>query len=273
MKTKGLSTSRSCACVGLSRASYHRSPRDWRVADQKVIDALNDVLAKAPRSGFWKCFHRIRPYHRFNHKRVYRVYCLMGLNLPRRVKRTLPKRTPKPLTVVDQPNRQWALDFTARRDANDTLYCGRAFRTLNIIDEGTRECLSIDADTSLPSSRVILALERLAEQRGLPDQIRCDNGTELTSTSFVEWCKVHNIELAYIRPGKPQQNGFAERFNGSCRREFLDAYLFENLTQVRYMAWTYQQDVNYHRPHESLGNIPPSIYRQQLETSSSTLSQ
>ena len=155
----------------------------------------------------------------------------MGLNLPRRIKRKLPKRVPKPLTVIDQPNRQWALDFTARREANDSLYCGRAFRTLNIIDEGTPECLPIKADTSLPASRVVQALERLKDQRGLPDQIRCDNGTEVISSAFVEWCNKHVIELAYIRPGKPQQNGFAERFNGSFRRQFLNAYLFENLTQ------------------------------------------
>ena len=232
------------------------------------MNALNDVLAKSPRSGFWKCFHRIRQQsYRFNHKRVYRVYCMMGLNLPRRIKRKLPKRVPSPLTVIDQPNRQWALDFM-----HDSLYCGRTFRTLNIIDEGTRECLSIDANTSLPSSRVIQALERLKDQRGLPDQIRCDNGTELTSGTFVDWCCDHNIKLAYIRPGKPQQNSFAERFNGSFRREFLNAYLFESLTQVRDMAWTYQQDLNYHRPHESLGNIPPSVYRQQLENPNLELS-
>ena len=137
-----------------------------------------------------------------------------------------------------------------------------------MIDEGTRECLSIEVDTSLPAQRVIRTLERLKDQRRLPKQIRLDNGPELRSTQFVDWCELNHIELAYIKPGKPQQNGFAERFNGSFRREFLDAYLFENLTQVRNMAWVWQEDYNNERPHDSLGKLPPAVYRQKLENSS-----
>jgi len=248
----------------LSRASYYRQPRNWQIADSAVIDALNAQLEKSPRAGFWKCFNRLRRQgHGFNHKRVYRVYCLMGLNLKRRAKKRLPLRTPKPLTVEPIPNHQWALDFM-----HDTLYCGRTFRTLNVIDEGTRECLSIEVDTSLPAQRVIRTLERLKDQRRLPKQIRLDNGPELRSTQFVDWCELNHIELAYIKPGKPQQNGFAERFNGSFRREFLNAYLFENLTQVRNMAWVWQEDYNNERPHDSLGKLPPAVYRQKLENSS-----
>ena len=187
----------------------------------------------------------------------------MGLNLKRRAKQRLPQRTPKAFTVEANPNHQWALDFM-----HDTLYCGRSFRTLNVIDEGTRECLSIEVDTSLPALRVIRALERLKDQRCLPKQNRLDNGPELRPTKFVDWCEMNQIELAYIKPGKPQQNGFTERFNGSFRREFLDAYLFENLAQVRNMAWIWQQDYNHERPHDSLGNLPPAVYQQQLENSS-----
>ena len=265
----GLSITKACGLIGLGRASYYRKPKDWREADSAVIDAINQILAKVPRAGFWKCYGRMRRRgYRFNHKRVYRVYCRLGLNLPRRVKRKLPKRDARPLVVKPEANSQWALDFM-----HDTLYCGKRFRTLNVIDEGTRECLAIEVDTSLPAERVIRVLEHLKEERGLPDQIRLDSGPELVSDVFSSWCESQQIELAYIQKGKPQQNGFAERFNGSMRREFLDAYLFESLSQVREMAWQWRLDYSDERPHESLGNLPPSVYRQKLENSNLPVSQ
>jgi putative transposase len=155
---------------------------------------------------------------------------------------------------------------------HDTLYCGKRFRTLNIIDEGTRECLAIEVDTSLPAGRIIRVLEQLKQERGLPQQIRVDNGPELIAAEFYDWCEQHNINVVYIQPGKPQQNGFVERFNGSFRREFLDAYLFETLSQVREMAWVWMLDYNDERPHESLGDLPPAVYRAKVESSNLELS-
>jgi putative transposase len=264
----GLSTAQACAMVCLSRASYYRTPRNWRIADAAVIDALNEQLTKSSRAGFWKCYQRIRRAgHEFNHKRVYRVYRQMGLNLRRRTKRVLPKRIAQPLEVSVFPNRQWALDFM-----HDTLYCGTRFRTLNIIDEGTRECLAIEVDTSLPTARVVRVLERLQHERGLPQQIRVDNGPELIAAEFYDWCESHGIEIIYIQPGKPQQNGFVERFNGSLRRELLNAYLFESLSQVREMVWLWMLDYNDERPHESLGDLPPAVYRAKMENSNLELS-
>ena len=191
----------------------------------------------------------------------------MGLNQPRRTRKTLPKREPKPLITVAQANHQWALDFM-----HDTLYCGKTFRTLNIIDEGTRECLAIEVDSSLPAARVIRAMEQLKSERGLPKQLRMDNGPEFISSDFIAWCKEHHIDMAFIESGKPQQNGFAERFNGTFRREFLDVYLFETLGQVRDMAWVWMLDYNEERPHDSLGDMPPAVYRQKLENSTFELS-
>ena len=259
----GLSVAQACKAINLARASYYRQTKNWRTADAAVIDALNAQLKKSPRAGFWKCFGRIRrAEHKFNHKRVYRVYCLMGLNLRRRAKKVLPKRISIPLEVGFLPNEQCALDFM-----HDTLYCGKRFRTLNIIDEGTRECLAIEVDTSLLSARVIRALAHLEQERGLPRQIRVDNGPELISAEFYDWREARDIEIAYIQPGKPQQNGFVERFNGSFRREFLDAYLFESISQVREMSWIWMMDYNDDRPHESLGDLPPAVYRQKMENS------
>ena len=254
---------KACQLTSLSRATFYRQPIDWRKKDRVVIDAIQTILAKLPQSGFWKCYFRLRfQGYLFNHKRVYRVYCRLGLNLKRRVKKVLPVRQKRPLIVEKVPNIQWALDFV-----HDSLYCGKRFRTLNIIDEGTRECLAIEVDTSLPAERVIRVLERLKIERGLPKQIRVDNGPELISANLLNYCENNRIELCHIQPGKPQQNGFIERFNGSFRREFLNAYLFESLSQVREMVWLWQQDYNLNRTHESLNNLPPEIYRKQLENS------
>lgn len=150
---------------------------------------------------------------------------------------------------------------------SDSLYCGKRFRTLNVLDEGTRECLAIEIDTNLPATRVIRVLERLKAERGVPMQIRLDHEPELISTHLSLWCEKEGIYLQHIEAGKPTQNGFIERFNGSFRREFLNAYLFESLSQIREMAWFWQEDYNRARPHESLGNIPPTFYRERLENS------
>lgn len=155
---------------------------------------------------------------------------------------------------------------------HDRLCCGKRFRTLNIIDEATRECLAIEVDSSLPAGCVVPVLERLKEQRGLPAQNRVDNGPELIATEFYAWCAENDSDVAYIQPGNSQQNSFVERFNGSFRREFWDFYLFESLTQVRDMPWVWMTDYNDERPHESLGDVPPAVFRRNMENSSLELS-
>ncbi|EMF4753207.1 IS3 family transposase, partial [Yersinia enterocolitica] len=155
LTASGLSVITACKLTSLSRASFYRRRADWREKDKAVIDAIHVVLSESPQAGFWKCYYRLRfKGYIFNHKRVYRVYCRLGLNLKRKVKKTLPKREKNPLSVVNKPNIQWAMDFV-----HDALYCGKRFRTLNIIDEGTRECLAIEVDTSLPANSVIRVLE------------------------------------------------------------------------------------------------------------------
>lgn len=140
---------------------------------------------------------------------------------------------------------------------SDSMVDNRKFRTFNVMDDGSREVLAIEVDTSLSSKRIIRTLERVIDQRGVPHSIRTDNGPEFTSHEFEGWCRDKQINIQFIQPGKPMQNGFVERNNGSLRKELLDAYLFYSLPEVRQMAEEWQQDYNCQRPHESLGNVPP----------------
>lgn len=155
------------------------------------------------------------------------------------------------------PNKVWSIDFMS-----DSLWDGRKFRTLNIIDDYNRRVLAIEADTSLPALRVIRVLEQLKEARGLPQMIRVDNGPEFISAKLDTWCKDNKINLVFIRPGKPTENSYVERFNGSFRRELLNAYVFKSLKEVRILADEWMKDYNEHRPHTSLNYLTPQEYEQ-----------
>ena len=221
-----------------------------------MIDALNAVVAQHGRWGFGKCRDRLRLDGRpWNHKRMHRVYCAMRLNLPRRTKRRLPKRFRRPLVAPTVLNGIWAIDFM-----HDTLYGGRRFRTLNVIDEGNREALGIDIGTSIPAARVVRLMEQLVAIYGRPEAIRLDNGPELISQEFSDWCRAKHIELRHIQPGKPDQNAFIERFNRTYREEVLDTYVFESITQVQELTDDWLRTYNEDRPHVSLGSVPPTTF-------------
>lgn len=253
----GLSRVRACRAVGLPRSALYKPTQDRAAADAPVIAALNAVLEKRPRWGFWKCFERLRADgHVWNHKRVYRVYCAMRLNLKRKAKRRVITRERQPLLTSHELNRVWALDFM-----RDTLYDGRPFRTLNVIDEGNREALRIECGTSIPSRRVVRVMDQLIEVYGKPAAVRLDNGPELTADVFVDWAEKHKVRLLFIQPGKPNQNAFVERFNRSFREEVLDAWLFNAVSEVQEAADGWMADYNECRPHESLGNVPPAVFR------------
>ena len=261
-----VSLSRACAAVGLSRSGWYKPPRDRLQRDGEVIAALTAVTDAHRRWGFWKSYDRLRlDGHQWNHKRVYRVYCELGLNHKRRTKKRLPARNRQPLDTPAIANAVWALDFMS-----DALYVGRRFRTLNVLDEGMREGLTIEIDTSLPGVRVIRVLERLSAWRGLPQAIRCDNGPELTSQVFVDWCRRMGIDIRYIQPGKPNQNAFIERFNRTYREEVLNSYLFEDLDQVREITYQWLIAYNEQRPHDALGGLPPAVFREQKTVKNST---
>ena len=233
-------------------------------ADEEVIDALHALVEKHPAIGFWQAFHRLRRAgHRWNHKRVYRVYTALGLNIRRRAKKRLPARVKQALFQPDGPGVVWSLDYM-----QDSLWDGRTFRLLCVIDDYNRQVLRIEADTSLPALRVIRVLEQLGESRGLPSMLRVDNGPEFISHKLDVWCKERRITLAFIEPGKPTQNAFVERFHGTLRRELLDAYVFRTLEEVCKKAMAWQHDYNHCRPHKSLGYRAPVDLLPSTESSS-----
>ncbi len=237
--------------AGLSRSvnRYKARGRD----DSEIIEALTVLAERHPRFGFRKLFVLLRKAgYPWNHKKVWRVYCSMKLNLRRRFKKRYRAEAPASLLQPIRPNQAWSADFMS-----DALYDGRAFRTFNVIDDYNREGLRIEVDVSLTAERVVRVLEEIIAVRGCPERIRVDRGPEFTSALFVAWTETRGIELEFIEPGKPAQNAFIERFNGSYRDGVLDAWVFTDLAQVREESERWLQEYNTVRPHESLGDISP----------------
>ena len=254
----GLSERRACRSARISRTVYRYQARGR--GDEAIIDALRKLADKHSDLGFGKFYALLRnDGHSWNHKRVHRVYCAMKLNKRRKYKRRLPPRNPDPLSVPEDANECWSADFMS-----DALWDGRRFRTFNVIDDHRREALAVEIDLNLGGKRVVRVLERIAEARGLPAKIRFDNGPELTSIAVADWAETNGVELEFIRPGRPMQNGFIERFNRTYRQAVLDMYMFDTLDQVRELTAKWMDFYNHRRPHDSLGGSPPRSPRGQL---------
>jgi len=250
MQTHDISTNRACQVVNLPRSQWYYLPvRN----DSEVIEKLEELAERYPTRGFDTYYGKIRSEGlRWNRKRVLRVYRKMNLKMRRKRKRRLPTRVREPLTVPAQANHTWSADFMS-----DALARGRRIRILNVIDDYNREALVTEPAYSLPAERVVEQLEQLIEWRGKPRQIRTDNGPEFLSETFQSFCSKHGIAIRYIQPGKPSQNGFIERFNRTFREDVLDAYLFDDISQVRILANTWREDYNNNHPHSALGGQSP----------------
>ncbi|MGY0561816.1 IS3 family transposase [Luteimonas sp. A277] len=204
--------------------------------------------------GFGLCFLYLRNVKGFgwNHKRVYRIYRELELNLRIKPKKRLIREKPEPLAVPDTINQVWSMDFM-----HDQLSDGRSFRLFNVLDDFNREGLGIEVDLSLPAARVIRSLEQIIEWRGKPKVIRCDNGPEYISGAMLSWAERQGIRIDHIQPGKPQQNAYIERYNRTVRYGWLAQTLFDTIEQVQDKAtrwlWTY----NHERPNMALGGITP----------------
>jgi putative transposase len=190
-----------------------------------------------------------------NHKRLFWLYVQEKLSVRKRGGRKRALGTRAPMFVPLMPNQRWSLDFVS-----DQFTDCRRFRVLTVIDDCTRECLALVADTSLSGSRVARELNQLILQRGAPKMVVSDNGTEFTSNAILNWADEANVEWHYIAPGKPMQNGFIESFNGKLRDEKLNDTLFSTLRQARVELANWRNDYNHHRPHSGLGWLTPSEF-------------
>ncbi|MGX5173286.1 IS3 family transposase [Aliikangiella sp. IMCC44653] len=253
--TYTISIALSCQITGMSRTAYYYKPQLSN--DGEIIDALNQLVEKHQRWGFPKCYKRLRAKgYRWNHKRVYRIYTAMKLNLRRKNKKRLPPRQPEPLAVPNKLGQVWSMDFMS-----DTLHNKVRFRTFNVIDDYNREVLGIDIGTGMPASKVTRYLDRLAAWHGYPKKVRVDNGPEFTSFEFMQWAKRHKITIDYIKPGCPYQNAYIERFNRTYRHEVLDLYIFTNLQEVMDITENWITLYNTERPHDSLNDMTPVEYK------------
>ena len=189
----------------------------------------------------------------WNHKRVYRIYRLLELNLRIRPKRRLRRAVPAALSVPLSQNEVWSMDFM-----HDTLQSGRSYRVFNVIDDFNREGLGAEVDLSLPAERVTCALDRIIEWRGKPKALRCDNGPEYISHKLKSWAASKQIDLLYIQPGQPQQNAYIERFNRTMRYEFLSQHLFKTIEEVQDWSTKWLWQYNHQRPHMGLNGLTPT---------------
>jgi putative transposase len=248
---------RSRVRVGLSRNAL-KEPIAVKEKDVALQGRIKQLAKRYKHWGLLKIHHKLRKQGGIaNHKRVRRLYRSAGLTLPRKLKKRLPESVRQPLPKARACNDCWSLDFTA-----DGLSDGRKFRTLNVIDDYNREILGVEVDYSLPARRVLGLLNKLVERYGKPARLRSDNGPEFISQDFQDWCKEQQIILHWIEPGKPTQNAYIERFNGTFRREVLNANTFSSLAQVRRTVDTWLVEYNTERPHQALKFMTPVEYRQ-----------
>jgi len=242
-----------CVCFNISRSSYYYQPK-LNNENEVIADWLLRLTTAHRRWGFKLCFMYLRNIKGFkwNHKRVYRIYRELELNLRIKPRKRIKRDKPEALSVPMAINQIWSMDFMS-----DTLTDGRSIRVFNVVDDYNREGLNIDVDLSMPAQRVIQSLERLIEWRGKPKAIRCDNGPEYISQALRDWAQAMDIKLMYIQPGKPTQNAYIERFKRTVRQECLNLHLFDSVESAQNITTQWLWIYNNQRPHFALGGIPP----------------
>jgi putative transposase len=249
-----VSQRRACQVISADRSSMRY--RSVRPDDAGLRARLRELAAVRRRFGYRRLLILLRREGtRVNHKKLRRLYREERLQVRRRGGRKRALGTRAPLALPQGPNQRWSLDFLS-----DTLTDSRRFRILAVVDDFTRECLTLVADTSLSGARVGRALDAIIVQRGKPLSIVSDNGTELTSMAILGWSQETQIEWHYIAPGKPTQNAFIESFNGRLRDELLNETLFVSLAHARAALAIWKEDYNTLRPHSAIGNVPPAVY-------------
>ena len=249
----GVSISLLCEVFSISETCYRYQAK---LSSENVLiaDWLLRLTQAQRRWGFGLCFLYLRNVkgYGWNHKRVYRIYRELELNLRIKPRRRLNRDRPEPLSVPRAINQVWSMDFMS-----DALTNGASMRTFNVMDDYNREGLTIEVDRSLTGLRVTRALDQVIEWRGKPDAIRCDNGPEYLSSALVNRANSKQITLLYIQPGKPNQNAYIERFNRTARHEWLDMHAFDSIEHAQQLATEWLWQYNNERPHSAIGGVPP----------------
>ncbi len=254
MTERGFGVTRACGLVGISRSLYRYRGRRPDSAPLRV--RIEEIAAAKRRYGYRRVYIRLRREGwEVNRKRVYRLYREAGLAVRRRKRKRIGVFERKPLPKPLAANVSWSMDFVA-----DGLIGGRRLRCLTVVDDCTRECLAIEVDTSIPGARVQAVLERLGDTRGLPQSITVDNGPEFDGKVLDQWSYRSGVRLAFIGPGKPNENAYIESFNGRFRDECLNEHWFISLAHARRIIEAWRIEYNTERPHSSLGNRTPQEF-------------
>jgi len=251
-----LSIKRSCKILGLREATFHYRPK--RARDDEGLKAkLLEAVERKSRWGRPRVTWMLRERMglKDNHKRIARIYRELGLQTHKRRKSRKLTRPKMLLEVPARPNQLWAMDFVS-----DSLATGRRFRVLTMKDLFTHEAIDLHVDFSITGDRVAEILDRIKITRGLPKAIVCDNGSEYVSKAMDQWAYRNQVELKFIQPGKPMQNGFIESFNGRFRDECLNQHWFETLEQAKEIIEDWRIEYNTDRPNSALRNRTPEEF-------------
>jgi len=261
-----LSQRRACRLTLCNRRSARHISR--RAGDMTLRSAMRQLAERKPAWGY-RMLHgalRLDGWH-FNHKRAYRLYREERLSLRPKHKRRFKCEKRGVAQPVTAPHQRWSMDFI-----HDRLSDGRSFRTLNLTEAFTRQCLGQEVDTSLSGGRVVRLLESVKQKHGLPQVLRVDNGSEFRSKALDLWAYQNKVKLEFIEPGKPTQNGQIESFNGRFRAECLDQEWFSSLPQARERIEAWRVSYNSQRPHSSLGYLPPDMWTEKYHQQQQNLS-
>jgi len=258
MSEHNFGMTRACGLAQISRSLFRYSCR--RVERPGLHERIEEIAALKRRYGYRRVYLRLRREGwAVNRKRVYRIYREAGLAVRRRKRKRIGPVERKPLPKPVAANLSWSMDFVS-----DGLADGRRLRCLTVVDDCTRECLAIEVDTSITGTRVKQVMNRLAEARGLPQSITVDNGPEFQGQVLDAWAYQANVNLSFIRPGKPNENAYIESFNGKFRDECLNEHWFITMAQARRVIELWRIEYNTERPHSSIGNITPEEYAEKL---------